>query len=280
MTQPQHAERQPQDESQVAIECARFLSMLSAQSAATQPCKQAEEEYPNKAAVSWLLNDGDAPPAPSFPCARAVKAEPPAAHSWAVKDRAPSPAASSTSEQDVTKALAKFSQVAVERARAAASPAPSAGSASHSRADTESPRRGKRPAEPLSLAAVAATRAANARAEARGSGGSGGSSEEEDGDRKQWTIALDAALAAKIYAARPWNAGTRYGSMAEATRIGELHGVSPKTIRDIWNRKSWVKATRPFWTPAEEAAFVPRRHRRSGGAPPSGVEPKAKKARA
>jgi hypothetical protein len=79
--------------------------------------------------------------------------------------------------------------------------------------------------------------------------------------RKSWSVSLDEALAIQIYASRPRNAGSKYGSMAEAVRLGERHGVSPKTIRDIWNRKSWVKVTRAYWTPAEASAYVPRRHR-------------------
>jgi len=67
-------------------------------------------------------------------------------------------------------------------------------------------------------------------------------------------------MAIEIFASRPCNAG-KYGSTAEAVRLGERHGVSPKTSRDIWNRKSWVKVTRGFWTAAEIQAFVPRRHR-------------------
>jgi hypothetical protein len=98
----------------------------------------------------------------------------------------------------------------------------------------------------------------------KGSSSSGG---EKDGAgdprRKSWSVSLDESLAIQIYASRPRNAGSKYGSMAEAVRLGERHGVSPKTIRDIWNRKSWVKVTRAFWTAAEASAYVPRRHRPS-----------------
>ena len=79
--------------------------------------------------------------------------------------------------------------------------------------------------------------------------------------RKGWSVSLDESLAIQIYASRPRNAGSKYGSMAEAVRLGEKHGVSPKTIRDIWNRKSWVRVTRAYWTQAEASAYVPRRHR-------------------
>jgi len=81
--------------------------------------------------------------------------------------------------------------------------------------------------------------------------------------RKSWSVSLDEELAIEIYACRPRNAGSKYGSMAEAVRLGEKHGVSPKTIRDIWNHKSWVRVTRAYWTQAEALAYVPRRHRPS-----------------
>ena len=82
-----------------------------------------------------------------------------------------------------------------------------------------------------------------------------------DSGRKSWSVSLDESLAIQIYTSRPRNAGSKYGSMAEAARLGEQHGVSPKTIRDIWNRRSWVKVTRAYWTAAEASAYVPRRHR-------------------
>ena len=93
--------------------------------------------------------------------------------------------------------------------------------------------------------------------------GKGTKQEGDENRRKSCAIALDESLAIQIYASRPRNAGSKYGSMAAAVRLGERHGVSPKTIRDIWNRKSWVKVTRAYWTAAEESAYVPRRHRAS-----------------
>ena len=84
--------------------------------------------------------------------------------------------------------------------------------------------------------------------------GNGTKQEGDENRRKSCAIALDESLAIQIYASRPRNAGSKYGSMAAAVRLGERHGVSPKTIRDIWNRKSWVKVTRAYWTAAEESA--------------------------
>ena len=74
-------------------------------------------------------------------------------------------------------------------------------------------------------------------------------------------IALDHTTAADIYIQRPRDAGTRYGSMSLAAKLARMYDVSPKTIRDIWNRKSWVKATRSLWTEKEQKEHVPRRHR-------------------
>lgn len=92
--------------------------------------------------------------------------------------------------------------------------------------------------------------------------------------RKSWSVSLDETLAIQIYASRPRNAGSKYGSMAEAVRLGEKHGVSPKTIRDIWNRKSWVRVTRAYWTQAEASAYVPRRHRPTSPREAGGGSPK------
>ncbi len=35
------------------------------------------------------------------------------------------------------------------------------------------------------------------------------------------------------------------------------YGVSSKTIRDIWNRVTWVVATRAAWLPSEEVTILP-----------------------
>ena len=34
----------------------------------------------------------------------------------------------------------------------------------------------------------------------------------------------------------------------ESTRLCRHYGVSSKTIRDIWNRRSWAEATTHLWT--------------------------------
>ena len=33
----------------------------------------------------------------------------------------------------------------------------------------------------------------------------------------------------------------------ESGKVAKKYGVSPKTVRDIWNHKSWVNATEHLW---------------------------------
>ena len=39
--------------------------------------------------------------------------------------------------------------------------------------------------------------------------------------------------------------------MSESARsriVAARYGISAKSVRDIWNRKSWIAATEPLWT--------------------------------
>ena len=54
-----------------------------------------------------------------------------------------------------------------------------------------------------------------------------------------------------------------HGSMRGAQKVAEEYGVSIKTIRDIWTRYSWAKATMHLWTRQEMASYT--RHRTSHG---------------
>jgi len=39
-------------------------------------------------------------------------------------------------------------------------------------------------------------------------------------------------------------------------KVAEAFGAAVNTIRDIWNRKSWVSSTRDQWTAEEEAMYM------------------------
>lgn len=58
--------------------------------------------------------------------------------------------------------------------------------------------------------------------------------------------------ALEIYRQRPTDAA----GANKSTEVANEYGVSPKTIRDVWNRKTWVKVTRPLWCPQEVASYL------------------------
>jgi len=67
------------------------------------------------------------------------------------------------------------------------------------------------------------------------------------------------ALVVRIYACRPQDEQRtylRYGCVRECSA---RFGVSPKTVRDIWQRVTWVSTTRPYWTEAEGRGETPKR---------------------
>ena len=68
------------------------------------------------------------------------------------------------------------------------------------------------------------------------------------GRRRPWKTVLTPDQAKDIYTQRQQNSefvGSRCAALAEQ------YNVNPKTIRDIWNRVTWVKATQAAWTHTE-----------------------------
>ena len=58
--------------------------------------------------------------------------------------------------------------------------------------------------------------------------------------------------AIEIYKCRRNKMATESISMSTAT-LAKKYAVSPKTIRDIWNRRTWTQETRHLWTDDEHA---------------------------
>lgn len=60
----------------------------------------------------------------------------------------------------------------------------------------------------------------------------------------------------QIYSNRPLRDedGTFLPSTSRSKELADMYKVSDKTVRDIWNRRSWGKVTRPLWSEAEVAA--------------------------
>jgi hypothetical protein len=69
-----------------------------------------------------------------------------------------------------------------------------------------------------------------------------------------------------IFACRPLR-GASSGAPASYTSCSELarkYKVAAKTVREIWNCKSWTKLTKPYWSPAEiEMSEAERRESKS-----------------
>ena len=79
---------------------------------------------------------------------------------------------------------------------------------------------------------------------------------ESEGRRKPWKIILTAEQAVEIYRKRTIGPNSHATSSCRSNEVAEQYGVNSKTIRDIWNRATWVKATRTAWTAEEEADYV------------------------
>jgi len=43
-----------------------------------------------------------------------------------------------------------------------------------------------------------------------------------------------------------------------ANRFAKEFGITSKAVRDIWNLRTWVQTTKPFWTPPDETKFLKR----------------------
>jgi hypothetical protein len=76
----------------------------------------------------------------------------------------------------------------------------------------------------------------------------------DSGDKKcrTWKIMLTAQQAVEIYKLMP--ADSQHLT-SRSMVVGKKFGVSAKTIRDIWKRETWVRATRPVWSEAEEQQY-------------------------
>eukprot|EP00960_Hanusia_phi_P055172 762900-Hanusia_phi.AAC.1 len=71
-------------------------------------------------------------------------------------------------------------------------------------------------------------------------------------------IVLTAETACEIYSMRPSRSDDSKGearAKSHSAEIARKYGVTAKTIRDIWNRSTWSKATRKLWTEEETRIY-------------------------
>mmetsp|Transcript_45553 Transcript_45553/g.143075 ORF Transcript_45553/g.143075 Transcript_45553/m.143075 type:complete len:407 (-) Transcript_45553:60-1280(-) len=79
------------------------------------------------------------------------------------------------------------------------------------------------------------------------------SDQEQDGEGSQKRLQgkkriLNAELAFKIYSEKISGLGHK---TVESCFVGRRYGISSKTVRDIWDRRTWTQATKSLWTPEE-----------------------------
>mmetsp|Transcript_41445 Transcript_41445/g.100138 ORF Transcript_41445/g.100138 Transcript_41445/m.100138 type:complete len:484 (+) Transcript_41445:155-1606(+) len=75
--------------------------------------------------------------------------------------------------------------------------------------------------------------------------------DDDDDDDKEKRIRLSQQQAIEIFMLRPQpseDGVMRRGSMLHCKSIAPRFNVTPKTIRDIWNGRTWSHATRHLWT--------------------------------
>ncbi|EKX36357.1 hypothetical protein GUITHDRAFT_117466 [Guillardia theta CCMP2712] len=77
--------------------------------------------------------------------------------------------------------------------------------------------------------------------------------EDQQSDLPSHETMLSAKLAAEIYAERCLKAGH---ATVESAFVASKYGTSPKTVRDIWSRRTWADATRPLWTEEERSLMA------------------------
>eukprot|EP00960_Hanusia_phi_P008082 231587-Hanusia_phi.AAC.1 len=98
-----------------------------------------------------------------------------------------------------------------------------------------------------------------------------------DTKRKRKTKAvLTPAMALEIYSNR--RADETEGKTAESGKLASRYGVSPKCVRDIWDRRTWTKKTRQMWTVQEQEEYD-RTHLRGRGRPPGSKDSKPRRPR-
>lgn len=78
--------------------------------------------------------------------------------------------------------------------------------------------------------------------------------ESSGGNKHPFIVILSKQQALDIYSMRTADTTSDPALKAVAGKssmVAEMYGVSPKTIRDIWNRKTWAQVTRTMWTQEE-----------------------------
>lgn len=86
-----------------------------------------------------------------------------------------------------------------------------------------------------------------------------GSEEASGGNKHPFPVILSKQQAINIYSMRSPDTTSDPALQVVAGKssmVAEMYSVSPKTIRDIWNRKTWTQVTRGMWTEKEAEDYA------------------------
>ncbi|EKX44122.1 hypothetical protein GUITHDRAFT_153064 [Guillardia theta CCMP2712] len=98
-----------------------------------------------------------------------------------------------------------------------------------------------------------------------------------DSRQKDKRAVISEEIAVEIFAKRKISFSSKQKS-AHSSLVAAQHGVSPKSVRDVWDRRTWVKATMPLWTPAEVEQYE-KSNKRPPGRPLGRTDSKPRKPR-
>jgi hypothetical protein len=62
---------------------------------------------------------------------------------------------------------------------------------------------------------------------------------------------LNKLLAFQIYQCKLSSESKPAAMKGWSAEVGRWFDVNAKTVRDVWNRRTWAHATRPLWSSAE-----------------------------
>ena len=79
----------------------------------------------------------------------------------------------------------------------------------------------------------------------------------EDGNDDSKTSVLTDERAILIFTSRSAKSGKLRDS--SSSKLAEEHGVTTKAVRDIWNLRTWVWTTMPYWSDDDMKAFLKKR---------------------
>lgn len=74
-------------------------------------------------------------------------------------------------------------------------------------------------------------------------------------NKAHWKASLSFEEAREIYSKRP-QGNSDSDTVLSSAMLSNQYKISPKAIRDIWNKRTWIKATQSMWTREEIEEYV------------------------